>query len=160
MLVILPYESHSFCLTHMKMQQSYKGRVTLNYQLHLILPVEFICCLTEGKAGPWGTRIRDVVEGPWVRRLDRGNQDQGGQWCWKDRWKDAKDSQPCCSRWVQRRILEKRPFSPLDYPKVLSDMITENNVAARDLTAHWGIWNDWPTGACCIAQETLPNILW
>ena len=26
--------------------------------------------------------------------------------------------------------------------------------------AHWGIWNDWPVGTCCIAQGTLPNILW
>ena len=23
-----------------------------------------------------------------------------------------------------------------------------------------GIWNDWPVGACCIAQRTLPSILW
>ena len=22
---------------------------------------------------------------------------------------------------------------------------------------HWSIWNDWPTGTCCIAQRTLPN---
>ena len=26
--------------------------------------------------------------------------------------------------------------------------------------AHWGIWNDYPTGTCCIAQGTLLNILW
>ena len=26
--------------------------------------------------------------------------------------------------------------------------------------AHWGIWNDWPMGTCCIAQRTQPNILW
>jgi len=25
--------------------------------------------------------------------------------------------------------------------------------------AHCGKWNDWPTGACCIAWGTLPNIL-
>ena len=25
--------------------------------------------------------------------------------------------------------------------------------------AHCGIWNDWPTGTCCIAQGILPNIL-
>ena len=25
--------------------------------------------------------------------------------------------------------------------------------------AHWGIWNGSPIGTCCIAQETLPNIL-
>ena len=25
--------------------------------------------------------------------------------------------------------------------------------------AHYGVWNDWPTGTCCIAQRTLPNIL-
>ena len=25
--------------------------------------------------------------------------------------------------------------------------------------AHCGIWNDWPTGTCCIAQGTLLNIL-
>ena len=26
--------------------------------------------------------------------------------------------------------------------------------------AHWGIWNDWPTGTCCVAQRTLPSNLW
>ena len=26
--------------------------------------------------------------------------------------------------------------------------------------AHWGIWNDWSMGTCCIAQGTLPNSLW
>ena len=26
--------------------------------------------------------------------------------------------------------------------------------------SHWGRWNDWPMGTCCIAQGTLPNILW
>ena len=26
--------------------------------------------------------------------------------------------------------------------------------------SHCGIWNDWPIGTCCIAQGTLPNILW
>ena len=25
--------------------------------------------------------------------------------------------------------------------------------------AHHGIWNDWPTGTCCIAQGILPNVL-
>ena len=25
--------------------------------------------------------------------------------------------------------------------------------------AHCGIWNDWPTGTCCVAQRTAPNIL-
>ena len=25
---------------------------------------------------------------------------------------------------------------------------------------HCGIWNDWPTATCCIAQGTLHNILW
>ena len=25
--------------------------------------------------------------------------------------------------------------------------------------AHCGIWNDWPTETCCVAQGTLPNIL-
>ena len=24
---------------------------------------------------------------------------------------------------------------------------------------HYYIWNDWPTGTCCIAWRTLPNIL-
>ena len=24
--------------------------------------------------------------------------------------------------------------------------------------AHCGIWNDWPTGNCCIAQESLQNL--
>ena len=24
----------------------------------------------------------------------------------------------------------------------------------------WGLWNDWPMGACCITQRTLPSILW
>ena len=26
--------------------------------------------------------------------------------------------------------------------------------------AHWGIRNDWPVGNSCIAQKTLPSILW
>ena len=26
--------------------------------------------------------------------------------------------------------------------------------------AHGGTWNDWPMGTCCIAQRTLPNVLW
>ena len=26
--------------------------------------------------------------------------------------------------------------------------------------AYWGLWNDWPTGTCCGAGGTLPNILW
>ena len=26
--------------------------------------------------------------------------------------------------------------------------------------ARRGIWNDWPSGTCCIAQRTLSNILW
>ena len=25
---------------------------------------------------------------------------------------------------------------------------------------HWGMWNDWPTGTCYIAQATLPSVLW
>ena len=25
--------------------------------------------------------------------------------------------------------------------------------------AHWGLWNGWPMGTCCLAQRTLPNIL-
>ena len=24
---------------------------------------------------------------------------------------------------------------------------------------HRGLWNDWPTGSCCIAQRTLPSVL-
>ena len=33
----------------------------------------------------------------------------------------------------------------------------------RDLDlayVHCGTWNDWPTGMCCIAQGTPPNIMW
>ena len=30
----------------------------------------------------------------------------------------------------------------------------------RSADTHWGLWNDWSTGTCCIAQGTLPNILW
>ena len=26
--------------------------------------------------------------------------------------------------------------------------------------AHCGVWNDWPTGTCCIEQGTPPNILY
>ena len=26
--------------------------------------------------------------------------------------------------------------------------------------AHYSRWNGWPTNTCCIAQRTLPNILW
>ena len=26
-------------------------------------------------------------------------------------------------------------------------------------SAHGDVWNDWPTGTCCIVQGTLPNIL-
>ena len=26
--------------------------------------------------------------------------------------------------------------------------------------APWGIWNAWPMETCCIAQRTLPSILW
>ena len=26
--------------------------------------------------------------------------------------------------------------------------------------APWGVWNDWPTGTCSVAQGTLPHVLW
>ena len=91
---------------------------------------------------------------------------------------------PICSMWItfiwdNKKITKRLPFvlsalilMPIN---MLADTYFIVNIIFRKILlgwgrewsrglglayAHWGVWNDWPTGTWCIAQWILPNILW
>ena len=39
------------------------------------------------------------------------------------------------------------------------EVVGRNRLSLRLAYAHFGMWNDWPSGTCSMVQGTLPNIL-